>query len=74
MIKNQLTYGIIGCGMKVHSKLGPDFQEVIYQRCLAIELERAKLDYLREQEQILSIVCLVISFDLFLFSGSTGNR
>ncbi len=34
--------------MKVHNKLGPGFQEVIYQRCLAIELERAGLQFVRE--------------------------
>ena len=38
--------------MKVHNKMGPGgFQEVIYQRCLAIELERAGLSFAREQEQ-----------------------
>ncbi|NJO42499.1 MAG: GxxExxY protein [Cyanobacteria bacterium CRU_2_1] len=51
MIKNELTYKIIGCAMKVHNKIGPGFQEVIYQRCLAIELERAGLAFAREQEQ-----------------------
>jgi GxxExxY protein len=51
MIKNELTYKIIGCAMKVHNKMGPGFQEVIYQRCLAIELERAGLSFAREQEQ-----------------------
>ncbi|NER97595.1 MAG: GxxExxY protein, partial [Symploca sp. SIO1B1] len=40
---NDLTYKIIGCAMKVHRTMGPGFQEVIYQRCLAIELERAGL-------------------------------
>lgn len=35
--------------MKVHNTLGNGFQEVIYQRCLAIELERAGLSYAREQ-------------------------
>lgn len=50
MIEDKLTYQIIGCAMKVHNKLGPGFQEVIYQRCLAIELERANLDFAREQE------------------------
>jgi GxxExxY protein len=48
---NELTYKIIGCAMKVHNKMGPGFQEVIYQRCLAIELERAGLSFAREQEQ-----------------------
>jgi GxxExxY protein len=51
-IGNKLTYTIIGCAMKVHNKMGPGFQEVIYQRCLAIELERAGLSFAREQEQI----------------------
>ena len=37
--------------MKVHSKLGNGFQEVIYQRCLAIELERAQVGFSREIEQ-----------------------
>ena len=50
MIKDELTYKIIGCAMKVHNTLGPGFQEVIYQRCLAIELERAGLGFQREQE------------------------
>ncbi|MBY0435718.1 MAG: GxxExxY protein [Cyclobacteriaceae bacterium] len=51
MEKDELTYKIIGCAMKVHTKLGPGFQEVIYQRCLAIELERAGLIFARELEQ-----------------------
>ena len=37
--------------MKVHNTLGNGFQEVIYQRCLAIELERAGLVFSREIEQ-----------------------
>ena len=36
--------------MKLHNTLGPGFQEIIYQRCLAIELERSGLNYVREQE------------------------
>ena len=36
--------------MKVHNTLGNGFQEVIYQRCLAIELERAGLKFEREKE------------------------
>lgn len=49
-IDDELTYRIIGCAMKVHNTLGNGFQEVIYQRCLAIELEKAGLEFLREQE------------------------
>ena len=46
-----LTYAIIGCAMKVHSTLGCGFQEIIYQRCLAIEFQRARLDFAREVDQ-----------------------
>tara|TARA_A100000171_G_scaffold51040_1_gene64151 strand:- start:917 stop:1300 length:384 start_codon:yes stop_codon:yes gene_type:complete len=52
MEKDELTYAVIGCAMKVHNTLGPGFQEVIYQRCLAIELERAGIGYQREQKQV----------------------
>ncbi|MCB0705351.1 MAG: GxxExxY protein [Saprospiraceae bacterium] len=51
MKKDELTYTVIGCAMKVHNKLGPGFQEVIYQRCLAIEFENASLSFARELEQ-----------------------
>lgn len=37
--------------MKVHNTLGNGFQEVIYQRCLAIEFEKARLGFVREAEQ-----------------------
>ena len=37
--------------MKVHNVLGNGFQEVIYQRCLAVELENAKVAFIREVEQ-----------------------
>lgn len=37
--------------MKVHNTLGNGFQEVIYQRCLAIELSKAGLIFAREVEQ-----------------------
>ena len=34
--------------MKVHRKLGKGFQEVIYQRALAIELHQLKVEFSRE--------------------------
>jgi GxxExxY protein len=49
-IDDELTYKIIGCAMKVHNTLGNGFQEVIYQRCLAIELDRNSINYEREKE------------------------
>ena len=51
MEKDELTYKIIGCAMKVHSILGNGFQEIIYQRCLAIELGSAGLSFGREVDQ-----------------------
>ena len=35
--------------MKVHNILGNGFQEVIYQRCLAIALEKQAIHFSREQ-------------------------
>lgn len=51
MEKDPLTYRIIGCAMKVYNTMSPGFQEVIYQRCLAIEFRRAGINFLREIEQ-----------------------
>lgn len=48
---SDITEKIIGASMKVHNTLGNGFQEVIYQRCLAIELERYGLGFVREQDQ-----------------------
>lgn len=48
---DEITYKINGCAMKVHNTLGNGFQEIIYQRCLAIELEKAGLQFIREMDQ-----------------------
>ena len=53
MIKDELTFAVIGCAMKVHSTLGNGFQEIIYQRCLAIELEKASIEFKREVDQVI---------------------
>jgi GxxExxY protein len=47
---SELTGKIIGCAMKVHSELGNGFQEVIYQRCLNIEMRKQGLLFSRELE------------------------
>ncbi len=47
---DKLTHKIIGCAMAVHRVLGNGFQEVVYQRALAIEFRHAGLEYLREME------------------------
>lgn len=46
----ELTGKIIRCAMNVHSALGNGFQEVVYQRALAIEFEENGLNFIREQE------------------------
>ncbi len=53
MIKDKLTYKIIGCAMQVHNTLGAGFQEVIYQRALAISLQKAGLSFVREQDHVI---------------------
>lgn len=45
-----LTNQVIACAMKVHRTLGNGFQEVIYQRALAIELVNQGLSFQREVE------------------------
>ncbi|MBU1145692.1 MAG: GxxExxY protein [Firmicutes bacterium] len=47
----EITHKIIGCSMKVHGKLGNGFQELIYQRCLAIEMHHQGMSFEREKEQ-----------------------
>jgi GxxExxY protein len=47
---NEITRRIIGCAMQVHNFLGNGFQEVIYQRALAIEMRLNGLSFEREME------------------------
>ena len=63
MQKDKRTFDIIGCAMNVHNTLGNGFQEVIYQRCLAIELKRAGIEFKREVEQ-----------DIFYNGVNVGTR
>lgn len=46
----EITKRIIGCAMRVHSALGNGFQEVIYQRAMAIEMSYDDLEFEREKE------------------------
>lgn len=50
MIHKELTGKIIGCAMKVHQYFKNGFQEIIYQRALAIELENEGISFKREYE------------------------
>ena len=51
---SELTSRIIGAAMEVHKILGNGFQEVIYQRALAIELAERGIKFVREMEMDLS--------------------
>jgi GxxExxY protein len=60
---NALTHKIIGCAMQVHRTLGNGFQEVIYQRALAIEFVFQGINFAREMEM-----------DLFYRNQHIGTR
>lgn len=47
---SDITEKIIGCAMRVHAILGNGFQELIYQRAMAIEMADAGLEFEREKE------------------------
>jgi GxxExxY protein len=47
---SELTGKIIGCAIEVHKDLGNGFQEVIYQRSLAVEMTNQNLKFRREHE------------------------
>ena len=47
---NDTTHKIIGCAMAVHNQMGNGFQEVIYQRALAIEFYKQDIAFEREVE------------------------
>lgn len=59
----ELTRKIIGCAMRVHRVLGNGFQELIYQRALAIELGDCGLQFGREFEM-----------DIYYKDQKIGNR
>ncbi len=47
---SELTGKIIGCALTVYKTLGTGFQEVIYQRALAIEMQLMGINFSREFE------------------------
>jgi GxxExxY protein len=62
-LHSELTGKIIGCAMEVHKVLGNGFQEVIYQRALAIEMAQQGLSASREHEM-----------DIYYKGAKIGNR
>ena len=60
---SDLTGIIIGCAMKVHRVIGPGFPEIIYLRCLVIELRKRGL------------ICEVeVPRDIFYEGENVGSR
>ncbi len=51
-----ITEKIIGASFEVHKYLGNGFQEVIYQRALAYEMNQAGLNFAREIDQDIYII------------------
>ena len=50
MLYKEITEKIIAAAMQVHKTLGNGFQEVIYQRAMAIEMTHLKIGFEREKE------------------------
>jgi GxxExxY protein len=50
MSHEDITRKIIGCAMSVHRALGNGFQEVVYQRAFAVEMNLQGLVFEREKE------------------------
>lgn len=47
---SDITARVIGCAMKVHQKMRNGYQELIYQRCLIIELKKEGVKFMQEME------------------------
>jgi GxxExxY protein len=50
LLYSDITEKIIGCAMKVHRTMKNGYPEIIYQRCLAIELKKMGLSFLQEAD------------------------
>jgi GxxExxY protein len=47
---SEITGGIIGCALRLHTSLGNGYPEVIYQRGMAYEMNKTGLEFGREVE------------------------
>ena len=72
--------------MKVHNTLGNGFQEVIYQRCLEIEMEKAGIKFASVHTdaermawsaiwsaRLMGFDCVVVPYDMTMESEAMGN-
>ncbi len=58
---NKISYDIIGCAYRVHSRLGPGLLESTYEACLEYEL--LKMGYKVERQKALPIVYDEVKLD-----------
>ena len=49
MLDNEITERVIGCGIKVHTNLGPGLLESAYESCLYYELFKAGISVERQK-------------------------
>lgn len=61
MTEDELSKIIIGCGIKVHSKLGPGLLESAYEECLFYELRKEGLSV--EKQKVLPLIYEEIQLD-----------
>ena len=47
---SDITEKIIGCAMKVHNKMRKGYVEPVYQKCLAIEMRKAGLNFVQKAD------------------------
>ncbi len=58
----EITERIIGAAFRVHGTLGNGFQEVIYQRAMALEFNSICILYSREFEMPIYYIFLLFTF------------
>lgn len=61
--QSEITSRIIASAHQIHHNLGPGFEEVIYQRALALELPAHGLEYSRE-----------VGIDVYYKDRKVGNK
>lgn len=49
LVYPELSYKVMGVLFKVHSKLGPKYQEKYYQRAIEVELKKQSIPFEREK-------------------------
>ncbi len=61
MSENEIATIVIGCGLKVHSQLGPGLLESVYEECLYYELLKNSLKV--EKQKALPLVYETVKLD-----------